>query len=408
MTEATGATATTSGGRAARWAWVLLPMAALIAMIAWLVTADPFGAFNNGAPPVEALTYERTVLDDTGIHVLVRAGGSEPMSVAQVQVDDAYWRFTQDPPGELARGATAWIHIGFPWVLGEAHRVNVVTSTGTTFEHEIPVAIATPQATAAQLWPQALVGILVGILPVAIGLAFYPALRGVGQNGMSFLLALTVGLLVFLLIDMTEDALELAAESAALFQGPALVILAAAASFLILMAVGRWRGTPQGLALSFFIALGIGLHNLGEGLAIGAAFAAGSAGLGTFLVIGFAIHNVTEGIGIAAPILKVRTPLWAFAALTLVAGAPAVIGLWIGSLAYEPQWSALALAVGAGAILQVIVEVSSYLARQNGGRWGALLSPSRWRVCWRGSGSCTPPPPSSRSDGQVSPASLRP
>jgi zinc transporter ZupT len=345
-------------------------------MAIWLIGTDPFGTFNNGAPPVEALTYERTVLDDAGIHVLVRAGGSEPMTIAQVQIDDAYWRFTQDPPGELARGATAWINVGFPWVFGEAHAVNIVTSTGTTFLHEIPVAIATPQPTAGQLWPQALVGILVGILPVAIGLAFYPALRGVGQTGMSFLLALTVGLLAFLLVDMAVDALELAAESAALFQGPALVLLAAAASFLILMAVGRWRGVPSGLALSFFIALGIGLHNLGEGLAIGAAFAAGSAGLGTFLVLGFAIHNVTEGIGIAAPILKVRTPLWAFAALTLVAGAPAVVGMWVGSLAYEPHWSALALAVGAGAILQVIVEVSSYLARTNRAKWGALLSPA--------------------------------
>jgi ZIP family zinc transporter len=374
MTETTAPAP--SGNSAIRWAWIAVPIAVLVAMAIWLLSTDPFGAFNNGAPPVEALTYERTVLDDTGIHVLVRAGGSEPMTIAQMQIDDAYWRFTQEPPGELGRGATAWIHVGFPWVFGEAHAVNVVTSTGTTFLHEIPVAIATPQPTAGQLWPQALVGILVGILPVAIGLAFYPALRGVGQTGMTFLLALTVGLLAFLLIDMTVDALELAAESAAVFQGPALVILAGAASFLILMAVGRWRGVPSGLALAFFIALGIGLHNLGEGLAIGAAFAAGSAGLGTFLVLGFAIHNVTEGIGIAAPILKVRTPLWAFAALTLVAGAPAVVGMWVGSLAYEPHWSALALAVGAGAILQVIVEVASYLARTSKAKWNAILSPA--------------------------------
>jgi zinc transporter ZupT len=144
-----------------------------------------------------------------------------------------------------------------------------------------------------------------------------------------------------------------------------MVVLAGAASFLILLAIGRSRGVPAGLALAFYIALGIGLHNFGEGLAIGASFAAGAAGLGTFLVAGFAIHNVTEGIGIAAPILKVKPPLWSFAALALLAGFPAVLGMWLGSLAYEPQWSALALAIGAGAILQVIIEVGAFLMRSS-------------------------------------------
>jgi len=193
---------------------------------------------------------------------------------------------------------------------------------------------------------------------------------------MDFLLSLTVGQLAFLFIDALEDALELAGEAAALFQGPTMVVLAAASSFLLLLAAGRRSGTPTGLALATFIALGIGLHNLGEGLAIGAAFAAGAAGLGTFLVLGFTLHNITEGIGIAAPILKQRPPLWTFAALTLLAGGPAVIGLWIGSLAYAPQWSALALAVGAGAILQVIVEVASMQLRQRADGSRALLAPT--------------------------------
>lgn len=359
-----------------RLVWILLPLLVLAGSIGWIVVSDPLRSFDNGAPPVEALTFERTILDETGIHLLVRAGGSAPMTIAQVQVDDAYWRFTQDPPGEIARGATAWLNVPYPWVLGEAHRVVALTNMGTAFEHEIAVAVPTPEATSSQLLAQAIVGAIVGLLPVAIGLMFYPALRGVGREGMNFLLALTIGLLAFLLIDMTGDAFELAAESAALFQGPAMVVLAAAASFLILMGIGRWRGTPTGLSLAFFIALGIGLHNLGEGLAIGAAFAAGSAGLGTFLVVGFAIHNVTEGIGIAAPILKQRPPLWTFVALTALAGGPAVIGMWLGSLAYAPQWSALALAVGAGAILQVIVEVGAFLMRSNDKRSSRVLSPA--------------------------------
>lgn len=356
--------------------WMILPLAALALAIAWLLVADPLRNFGNGAPPVENLTFERTILSSDGIRVLVRAGGSEPMTIAQVQVDDAYWQFTQEPAGPIARGATAWIHLPFPWVLGEAHAINIVTNTGATFGHEIAVAVPTPTRDATSLMAQAVLGIFVGLVPVAIGMMFYPALRGVGRDGMNFLLALTVGLLAFLLVDATAEAFELAGESAALFQGQAMVVLAAAASFLLLMAAGRREGVPTGLALATFIALGIGLHNLGEGLAIGAAFAAGAAGLGTFLVLGFMIHNITEGIGISAPMLKVRPPLWTFAGLTLLAGGPAVVGLWIGSLAYAPQWSALALAVGAGAILQVIVEVTAYLMRSDGRGRGALTTPA--------------------------------
>ena len=359
-----------------RFLLVLVPLALMLLAFVWIAALDPLRSFNNGAPPVEGLTVERTILDQTGIQVLVRAGGSEPMVIAQVLVDDAYWSFAQDPAGPIARGATAWIRIPYPWVLGEAHLIAVLSNTGTVFEHEIAVALPTPKATANQLLPQAIVGAIVGLLPVALGLMFFPAMRDVGRSGMNFLLALTVGLLAFLLIDMTNEALELAAESAALFQGSAMVWLAALASFLLLMAIGRWHGAPVGIALAFYIALGIGLHNFGEGLAIGGAFAAGSAGLGTFLVLGFALHNVTEGIGIAAPMLKSRPPLWMFPALTLLAGGPAILGMWMGSLAYAPQWSALVLAIGAGAILQVMVEVGSYLLRQNPDRQAALFSPA--------------------------------
>lgn len=370
------ADAGSSSSRRAYLLWIAAPLAVLGLAIVWLISADPLSGFRNGAPPVEKLTFERTILGPDGIRVLVRAGGSEPMTIAQLQVDDAYWQFTQQPPGPIARGAAAWIEAPFPWVLGEAHAITIVTNTGATFEHEIAVAVPTPTRESVSFASQAVLGAFVGILPVAIGLMFYPALRGIGRGGMTFLLSLTVGLLAFLLVDALEDALELAGEAAALFQGPAMVVLAAAASFLLLMAVGRRSGTPTGLALATFIALGIGLHNLGEGLAIGAAFASGAAGLGTFLMLGFTLHNITEGIGIAAPIVKVRPPLWTFAALTLLAGGPAVVGLWVGSLAYAPQWSALALAIGAGAILQVIVEVKSMLVRQRSEGSRALLAPS--------------------------------
>jgi zinc transporter ZupT len=354
--------------------WLLVPIALLGLAIFWLYSGNLLSRFDNGAPPVEKLTVERTILDHGGLKLLVRAAGSKPMIIAQVQVDSAYWEFTQDPPGGIVRGSTAWISVPFPWVLGEAHKVTFVTNAGTTFKHEIAVAVPTPVATSGNLVAQALLGAFVGILPVVIGLMFYPVLRGAGSATINFLLAMTIGLLAFLAADAAVESIELAIKSAPIFQGPAMVVLAAAATFLLLTGVARRQGRPTGLALATYVALGIGLHNLGEGLAIGAAFAAGSAGLGAFLVLGFTLHNVTEGIGIAAPILKSPPPLWTFAGLALLAGGPAVVGMWVGSLAYAPHWSALALAIGVGAIAQVIVEVGLYLARSDSGGESTLLS----------------------------------
>jgi ZIP family zinc transporter len=360
----------------ARTLSLVLPLLLLAISVAVLFTSDIFRILERRAPPVEKLTFERTVLDPEGIHLKVRAGGSSAMTIVQVQVDEAYWKFTQDPPGDLSRVAAAWLHIPYPWVPGEAHKVKVITNIGTSFGHEIAVAVATPQPRLVELWPQALVGAFVGILPVALGLMLYPVLRKAGAGGLSFLLALTVGLLIFLFVDTIEDALELAGETAAAFQGHVMVVMVALMTFLLLLAIGRRGGTPTGLALATYIALGIGLHNLGEGLAIGSAFATGLAGLGAFLVLGFTLHNITEGIGIAAPLLKTRPPLTSFIGLALLAGAPAILGVWLGSLAISPQWSALALAVGAGAILQVIVEVAAYLVRTADGKAWFLASPT--------------------------------
>jgi ZIP family zinc transporter len=360
----------------AKLLWFAVPLLALILAAAWLTRSDWLKAFDTGAPPVEKLTFERTILDGDGIHLKVRAGGSESITIAQVQVNEAYWAFTQVPPGPLDRLSSAWLHIPYPWVLGDKHGIKILSKTGVAFKKEIEVAVPTPQAHVGWLIPQALLGAFVGIVPVVIGMLFYPAMRGMSRTGINFVLALTVGLLAFLFIGSLKEALELAGKAAAAFQGTAMVLVVAAIAFLVLLVTGRRHGTPTGLALATYIALGIGLHNLGEGLAIGAAFAAGVAGLGVFLVLGFTLHNVTEGIGIVAPLLKARPSLATFAGLAVLAGAPAILGIWLGSLSYSPQWSALALAVGAGAILQVIIEVSAYLMRNDEGSATRWLSPS--------------------------------
>lgn len=349
--------------------YITLPLVLLFLAGAWLITSDPLRLFDSGAPPVENLTIEQVFLDDEGIHVKVRAGGDEPMTIAQVQVDDAYWAFTQTPTGTLTRVSSAWLKIPYPWVQGEAHMIRLVTNTGATFEHEIAIAVGAPKGQTGSLRIQALVGGFVGILPVAIGMMFFPLMRTMGRDGMRFFLALTVGMLAFLLIDTVEAALKFAGQASPAFQGTALVLLVAGMTCLGLIALGRRQGTPGGLALATYVAFGIGLHNFGEGLAIGTALAAGSAGLGAFLVIGFTVHNLTEGIAIAAPLVKKKPSLLIFAGLVLLAGAPAIPGIWLGSYAIAPQWAAFAMAIATGAILQVLFEVGAYSMRsEKGGR----------------------------------------
>lgn len=345
------------------FALFLMPLALLALAGFWIVSADPLRLFNAATPPIETLTFERVILDDTGIHMRLRAGGSEPMVIAQIQVDDAYWRFTQTPAGPVARLSSVWIDLPYPWREGDAHVIVVVTNSGATFEHEIEVALASPKGQVGRIQSQALLGGFVGIVPVVIGMLFFPLLIRLKRGGMRFVLSLTLGMLGFLLIDLLGEAFEFASEAAVAFQGSVMVILVVAVVFLSLIAIGRRNGAPSGLALAGFIALGIGLHNFGEGLAIGAAIATGATSLGAFLILGFTIHNVTEGIAIAAPLTKKRPPLAMFFGLAVLAGAPAIPGIWLGSLALAPQWAALALAIGAGAILQVIYEVGALTLR---------------------------------------------
>jgi zinc transporter ZupT len=339
------------------------PLAAVLLLVAVFFAYEPLRKpFGEAPPPVEKLTIERAVLDESGISLKVRADGTEPMTIAQVQVDGAYWQFAQDPSGPVPRLASAWIKIPYPWVEGETHKILFVTRTGLTFEHEIQVAWPTPQVDAEAVWRLTLAGLFLGVVPVAIGMLFYPALKSGGALAFQFAMALTLGLLAFLFVDTLENAVEIAGQAAPGLKSSILVWIIAGLASLLLWGLAHWRGegfTALGLAAS--IAFAIGVHNLGEGLAVGSAFATGAAALGGFLLLGFTVHNVTEGVGIIAPLLERRPHLLILVGLACLAGLPAILGLWLGAFAYSSHWASLALAIGAGAILQVIIEVGLLL-----------------------------------------------
>lgn len=362
-------------GHASRlWLVGLLPLVLLAGLILLVVRTGPADALRGeGVPPVEVLTFQRVELTPQGITAVVLNDGPDPVTIAQVQVDDAYWHFTVEPK-TLPHLRQATLAIPYPWVEGETHRVKVLTSTGVVFEHEIAVAVPTPKPGWRFFGVFTLIGLYVGVVPVMIGLLWYPLVRRLGQQGLDFLLALTVGLLLFLLVDASAEGFEVAAGLPRSYQGIPLFAFAGIAAYLALEALGVWlrkrssaRREQAGWILALLIAVGIGLHNLGEGLAIGAAFALGEAALGSLLIIGFAMHNTTEGLAIVVPLAKQtnagsRVPIRALAALGLLGGVPAIAGAWIGGFVYSQVWALVFLGFGVGAIAQVVAQILGQMA----------------------------------------------
>ena len=359
-------------GRAVRgpllWVLAVLPLALLGALLGLLLWSGPAEALRGEAyPPVEELTFQRVELGPEGIVATVLNDGPDPVTIAQVQVDDAFWGFSAEPDNRLAHLGRTTLTIPYPWVQGDTHVVRVVTSTGVTVDHEVAVAVETPRADARFLGIFALIGLYVGVIPVAIGLLWLPLVSRTGRTGLDFMLAVTVGLLLFLLIEAGQDGLEAAALAPSSFQGVSLFVFGALAAFIGLEMVGGWlrsrrapTGEPagRGWVLAVMVATGIGLHNFGEGLAIGAAFSLGEAALGTVLIVGFTLHNTTEGLAIVAPLAHERVRLGQLVRLGALGGGPTIVGAWIGGLVYSPVWAVLCLALGAGAIAQVIVQLS--------------------------------------------------
>jgi zinc transporter, ZIP family len=347
---------------------LIVPLVILAGVI--LLFLKTGGGLKMASPaPIEALAIERTVLHPGKIEIAVRNAGREDLTISQVIVNNAVWPYTISNGATIPRLGKATITLAYPWSYGEMYAIRMFTTNAIAFDVEIPVAFVTPEPNTYTFLSFTLIGLYVGVIPVFLGLFWFPALRQLGRKAMTFLLAITAGLLVFLGLDTVAEALDQASQVPGPFQGIGLVGIGAVGTFFLLDAISKRQvaisrnEASQRLALATMIAVGIGLHNLGEGLAIGAAYSIGEIALGGFLVVGFIIQNITEGLGIIAPVLRDR-PTWKqLALLGLIGGAPAILGSWIGAFTPSPVLAVLFLAIGTGAVFEVVYEIAKLIQK---------------------------------------------
>ena len=350
-----------------------LPLILLVALLAFFLSQGPVGVLKGFFPPVEKVFIDRVTLEPNIIILDVINDGPDETTIAQVLVNNVYYKFEMEPSQTLKPFQTAKITINYPWIRGNTERVTLLTSSGITFEKEIAVAVETPKVNEQYITTFALLGVYVGLIPVFLGLLWLPFLRTISAKWHNFLLSLTIGLLVFLGLEAFSEAIELIGKVPSVFNGSGLLIAGFFISLFVLIAISersqRTNRANKAITLSYLIALGIGLHNLGEGLAIGSAYAIGELSLGTLLVVGFMIHNVTEGLAIVAPVARLftnwKTYIKHLILLGLLAGGPTIIGAWIGGFAYSATLALLFLAIGMGAIFQVVYELIKYISKDS-------------------------------------------
>lgn len=349
----------------------LLPVLLLVGVILLFLYTSGAGLNIEPAAPIETVQFNRTVLTPGMIELQIQNTSPQEITLAQVNVNDSIVPYSVSPGATIPRLGTATVSIPYPWNTANPYTIAIFSSNSIPFETTIGAAAETQSVNSNTLLSFTLIGLYVGVIPVFLGIFWFPAMRRLGPRAFAFLMAVTVGLLIFLGIDATSEALEVANQVGGPFQGVGIVGLGIVGSFLLLEAISARQTSlgktdvEQRQSVALMIAIGIGLHNLGEGLAIGAAYSVGAEALGAFLVIGFIIQNITEGLGIIAPIVKDKPDWKNLALLGVIGGGPAVIGAWVGGLLYSQVLAILFLSIGAGAVLQVAYQISKMVLKDN-------------------------------------------
>jgi len=408
-----------------------VPIVVLAGMLIFLLS--PYGqSLINAGTPLPQVTIEKIEFHDNQILAAIRNTGPLDIVVSQANVNDRIQSAAIEPSNRIPRLAEAKVMIPFPWIPGTAYEIGMTTSDGTRFSKNIEAATLAPTSDANQALIFTSLGIYVGVIPIMIGLLWYPYIRRISIAKYSFFLSLTAGLLVFLGIDALLEVNEIVIGNlASVFNGQALSVLVTISSFVVLLytserltqraieksVVSKGHTLPSSsyvgasskqekpstenqegeiysesakvssstreiqiqlqkyqqllkpLTISMMIAIGIGLHNFGEGLAIGAAMLLGEVALSTFLIVGFTLHNTTEGLAIVAPIAKTEAKrsmmIRRLVMMGLIAGLPTIAGTWIGGFLYSPLAAVVFLSVGGNISGSILINVMDFPSSKN-------------------------------------------
>ena len=348
----------------------IAPIVLLAIMVAFLL--GPASSFLQFGVILPEVSIEKIEFKENEIQAIVRNTGPIAVSVVLADVNDRIQPAAIEPDSSLERFETALVRIPFDWNEGQPYEIGVTTDDGTRFSKEVDAAFLSLEPSFDLFVFLGMIGFLIGVVPIMIGLLWYPFIKKLGKKSFNFFLAFTMGLLIFLGIDAMIEASEISeSHLSSIFNGELLIATVVILSFLGLYGLAKnlakteFSKLSKAVTISLMIAIGIGFHNLGEGLAVGAAIALGEVALSTFLIVGFATHNTTEGLAIAAPLTTSKARIAKMIGLGLIAGVPAIFGTWIGGFSFSPFFTLVFLSIGAGAIFQVVLSIFQYMKEKS-------------------------------------------